>query len=315
LAFCTSCGRECHDGEAFCRNCGSYLERWTDPSLDGQIERRSTNSWAPTYTEGSGVDGQYRRDAAVGPFPSRRGVGKVVLVFTLVIAALLISVAYSPGLFDIDFNSTEHSSSHTTQLISGNYNVSYSWVYPYNSDREWTINVKIPATTYDAYSEPAKTYDYASYVTKDDPIVDRIATELNNMAKNNSFDTAQFVLSFVQNVPYGTDENTTTPPTDNYPRYPDETLVDGVGDCKDHTTLYASLMESPAIGTDMVLLVLTKVGVAVGHMAAGIDSTGYGGTYVQYHQVDYFYCETTSAGWKIGQLPPEMKGYSIQVLG
>ena len=136
-----------------------------------------------------------------------------------------------------------------------------------------TIKVTIPATTYYYYSDPAKTSDYASYVTKDDSIVEKIALDLKNDADNNSFDTAQFVLSFVQNVPYGTDENTTTPPTDNFPRYPDETLVGGIGDCKDHSTLYVSLMESPVINVGMVLLKLTKaggVGGTYGHRDIGI---------------------------------------------
>ena len=118
--------------------------------------------------------------------------------------------------------------------------------------------------------------------------------------------------SFVQNVPYGTDENTTGQV--NFPRYPDETLVDGIGDCKDHSTLYVSLMESPAINVAMVLLELTEAGVSVGHMATGILATGYTGTYVPYDGSNYFYCETTSPGWLIGQMPPDMQGYSIQVL-
>lgn len=238
----------------------------------------------------------------------------ITFVVTLAIAAILISVAFSSGLIHFNFNSSSKSSSHSVQLNSGNYNVTYSWVYPYDSNREWTIKVTIPASTYNYYSDPDKTTDYASYLTKDDSIVDKIALELKNEATNNSFNTAQFVLSFVQNVPYGTDENTTTPSTDNFPRYPDETLVDGVGDCKDHSTLFVSLMESPAINVSMVLLELTKAGVSVGHMAAGISATGYSGTYVLYSGSDYFYCETTSPGWTIGEMPPEMKGFTIQVL-
>jgi len=232
----------------------------------------------------------------------------------VVIAAILLWASFSSGLIHFQSDSNSISSSHSTQLNSGNYNVTYSWVYPYSSHREWTISVEIPATTYSYYTDPAKTYDFASYVTKDDPIVNQIAKELKADAINNNLDTAQFVLSFVQNVPYGTDENTTRPSTDNFPRYPDETLVDGVGDCKDHSTLYVSLMESTAINVGMVLLELTEAGVTVGHMAAGIQGTGYTGTYVQYGQNDYFYCETTSTGWAIGEMPPEMKGYTIQVL-
>ena len=127
------------------------------------------------------------------------------------------------------------------------------------------------------------------------------------------FDVPQFILTFVQNVPYGTDQNTTG--TDNYPRYPVETLVDRIGDCKDHSTLFVSLMESPDVNVRMVLLELTKTGVSIGHMAAGILATGnIGGEYVVYQNSDYLYCETTSPGWLIGQYPPQLDGYQIQVL-
>ena len=114
-------------------------------------------------------------------------------------------------------------------------------------------------------------------------------------------------------VPYGTDENTTGQP--NYPRYPDETLVDGVGDCKDHSTLYASLMASPEINMSVVLLELTPPPPGdVGHMAVGLLGNGYTGTYVEQDGKDYFYCETTSTGWTIGQYPSQLDDYSIQIL-
>jgi hypothetical protein len=87
-----------------------------------------------------------------------------------------------------------------------------------------------------------------------------------------------------------------------------------VGDCKDHSVLFVSLMEAPAINVDMVLFLLTKTGVAVGHMAAGMSGSGYAGTYFVHQGENYFYCETTSPGWTIGTMPPEIQGYAIRVL-
>jgi len=208
--------------------------------------------------------------------------------------------------------STTSNVSNGTQLNSGNYTVSYSWTYPYYSSNVWRLNVTIPATTYSYYADEPKTYDYASYVTKNDAIIDQIAELLKSDAENNSYDTAQFVLSFVQNVPYGTDENTTG--TMNFPRYPVETLVDHVGDCKDHSALYASLMGAPSIDAGVVLIDLQKSGVAIGHMMVGLCLTGYDGLYVPYGGRDYFLCETTAPGWLIGQESPQLEGYTIQVL-
>lgn len=317
MAYCTECGAPNADGSAFCHNCGvrlAYLA--TDQIREDRQPQLSQSSSLP-QTDLNGAE-TYRQqwEPMQSPHSGRRSSAGALVTFivALFITGMLIWVATSPGLIHINLDSNSSTSSHNIQLEAGNYNATYSWEYPYGSNREWTIKVTIPATTYNYYSDPAKTTDYASYVTKDDPIVDRIATELKNEARNNSFDTAQFVLSFVQNVPYGTDENTTTPPTDNYPRYSDETLVDGVGDCKDHSVLYVSLMESPAINVDMVLFLLTKTGVSVGHMAAGMSGTGYTGTYVQYQGEKYYYCETTSPGWTIGTMPPEIEGYDVKVL-
>ena len=262
MTYCTKCGAENQQGSTFCHNCGSRLIEANINQTQEDPLPQSVKSSQPLVPTGPvGATGLYQQSGSKKSPPPRRKASsgsKITFIVTLVIAAILIWMSYSPGLIDFNINPNNDSSSHSTQLNSGNYNVSYSWVYPYSSNTEWTINVKIPVTTYSNYSDQPKTYNYASYVTKDDPIVGEIAKELKNDAKNNSFDTAQFVLSFVQNVPYGTDANPTGQV--NFPRYPDETLVDGIGDCTDHSTLYVSLMESPAINVAMVLLKLTRPG-------------------------------------------------------
>jgi len=56
---------------------------------------------------------------------------------------------------------------------------------------------------------------------------------------NNSYQTTiENALAFVQkSVSYQLD-----PAGSEYPRYPVETLVDGVGDCEDSAILYASIV-------------------------------------------------------------------------
>ena len=51
-----------------------------------------------------------------------------------------------------------------------------------------------------------------------------------------------------------------------------------------------------------------------GHMATGVECPTATGEYYQYNSVDYFYCETTSPGWLVGELPPEMQGESATVI-
>jgi hypothetical protein len=77
-----------------------------------------------------------------------------------------------------------------------------------------------------------------------------------------------------------------------------ETLVDENGDCEDTSILYASIME--ALGYDAVILVYLG---NPGHAAVGIAGEGYAGTYYTFGEVDYYYCETTTQGWKMGEIP------------
>ena len=234
------------------------------------------------------------------PDPPKKWTGArkaVVIAVSLLLVIIFLQAANSQGLLN----------------LSGDYTQTYSWTY---NGSNWTFSERIPNSAYDHYRSQPKTYDFASYVTKSDTIVDRLAVGLKGEADQYGYNTAQFILSFVQNIPYGTDENTTG--TSNYPRYPVETLVDGIGDCKDHSTLFVSLMESPTVNTDMVLLwVIPATGD--NHLAAGIVAGEYGSYYYsptsfQYHGTDYYYCETTSPGWTIGEMPLQFEGCQVQIL-
>jgi len=111
----------------------------------------------------------------------------------------------------------------------------------------------------------------------------------------------EFVLEFVRNViRYEAD------PDGEYPRYPLESLVDGIGDCEDYSILSASLLKG--MDYDVALLILP------GHAALGIaGSDDLPGSYVTYGGVRYYYCEMTATGWSIGKIPPEYEGASIDV--
>jgi hypothetical protein len=229
-------------------------------------------------------------------------------VVAVVIVVALVWTAASQGW--INFNVIQGADSNGPRPLEGNYSVAFSWFY---MGKDWNLKENVSAATYDMYHGRPRTYDYASFVAKDDPIVENVSEWLDGVAKNESYDSAQFILSFVQNIRYGTDENTTG--QINYPRYPVETLVDGVGDCKSHSILYVSLMGSPEINASMVLLVLTPPQLGqVGHMAAGLGLPGYSGTYFLNNGKQFFYCETTAPDWLIGQEPEQVANYSVQVL-
>jgi hypothetical protein len=91
----------------------------------------------------------------------------------------------------------------------------------------------------------------------------------------------------------------------SYPRFPVETLVDHVGDCKSHSTLFAALTLSLGFGTVYIN--------PPNHLAIGILGNDLKGTYWTYHNETYYYCETTNEGFKIGDLPEEFNGQTAKV--
>ena len=87
---------------------------------------------------------------------------------------------------------------------------------------------------------------------------------------------------------------------EEYWKFPLETLYDHGGDCEDTSILLASLTE--AMGYDASLLLFP------GHMATGIHIDGdypdLDGFYLRSDpDTVYYYCETTSTGYMVGQIP------------
>ncbi|MGI9953333.1 stalk domain-containing protein [Moorellaceae bacterium AZ2] len=111
----------------------------------------------------------------------------------------------------------------------------------------------------------------------------------------------EFAAAFVQGaIPYVEE-------TGEYPKYPVETLVEG-GDCKDKSILLAAILK--ALGYRTALLVFPG---NPGHMALGVECPEGWGSYYFKDGVKYYYLETTSRGWRLGEVPPEHYGKSALV--
>ncbi|WP_231845069.1 hypothetical protein [Methanocella paludicola] len=190
---------------------------------------------------------------------------------------------------------------------SGYYNMTYNWSY----GGDWTTTIDVPESLYDFYKgQPHdRQDDYAQYALSD---YDR--TSMKNLVDTfcdsgdrcgfTEYDDVMSVVSFVQALPYTSDEVTTG--YDEYPRYPVETLVDNGGDCEDTAILAAALLNE--MGYGVVLLELPN------HMAIGVKcSDDYPGYCVEYHGAKYYYLETTGDSWKIGQMPDEYEGQNVNV--
>ena len=230
------------------------------------------------------------------------------LAVFLLLAALLVptvSCALLP-------NST--STSEPVQIIAeptyspDTINRQYEWSY---DKQTWQWTLAIPQSLYDYYVERprAMTQDYSIYVThpSDDEYIDTIVDKIKDVAANAGYDdweTVNFAVSFVQSLPYATDDVTTA--YDEYPRYPIETLVDNGGDCEDTSILMAAILNHMSYGTVLISL--------PNHMAVGVlGGEGISGTYWPHSDGEYYYLETTGSGWEIGELPPEYEGLSASI--
>lgn len=176
----------------------------------------------------------------------------------------------------------------------------------------WTWSFTVNRSRYEAYNRTDRSdyrREYQAFVLDptDDQLMQTLATRLDNAARKEGYDrleTANFVLRFVQSLPYTNDSVTT--PFDEHPRYPLETLVDS-GDCEDTSILYASLMRE--LGYDVIMIGPPR------HMAVGVaiqetpESTwGYtvNGTW-------YYFAETTGPGWRVGEMPQPYQGANATI--
>ena len=111
-------------------------------------------------------------------------------------------------------------------------------------------------------------------------------------------------LSFVQSLKYVLDEESKA--QEEYVRYPVETLVDGEGDCEDKTALLAALLKE--MGEDFVIIILPD------HLALGVQCDAADHTNpIKYDGKTYYYVESTTPKWAIGQIPSEYASSSFEV--
>jgi hypothetical protein len=193
------------------------------------------------------------------------------------------------------------------------YEKSFAWNYDGN---HWTWNLSIPVDLYAAYRavpDSTRTRNgpagYGFMTTTNDYYMRILAQKLNETTtqlKYNSYDQVSFILAFVQSLPYTSDKVTTG--SDEYPRFPIETLVDDGGDCEDTSILFATLTLIMGYGTVYLN--------PPNHYAVGILGENLKGTYWTYPEGSnntYYYCETTGDGFKIGQIPIEFQGQSAYI--
>lgn len=161
--------------------------------------------------------------------------------------------------------------------------------------RHYTILMTIDLERYNSYSGKER-YDIPKLVEEGRTTIGNLTREFQHTFKRNRSWTRQdrvdFVLSFVQSLPYTLDDVTTG--YDEFRRYAIETLIEGGGDCEDTTILVAAILRGLGEKTALIF--------TPGHIALGV-SGGFKGASVTYNGTEYYYCETTGTGWTVGTFP------------
>lgn len=180
----------------------------------------------------------------------------------------------------------------------------YRWTH---GGRTWTWTIRISRDAYLLFHNLPRVPDLSVYVTTpyhDAPLSGLVAALRRGAAEAglDQRETAEFVISFVQSVPYAFDW--TSKGHNDYPRYPLETLVDGKGDCEDTSILAAALLRG--LGCDVVLLFFPRTLAEPGHAAVGVWAEQIPeGVFYRFEGRDYYFLETTGEGWSVGEVPPD----------
>lgn len=186
--------------------------------------------------------------------------------------------------------------------------VNYKWQYPIGLvDWEYKLKIPIEAVNYYKSIDRNDIFGYSYYVTHeaDDEYLAALANVFRNTAKAekmSEWDTINLAVSFVQNLKYVPDLIGTG--YDEYPKFPLETLYDEGGDCEDSSILLVSILRELGYGTVLVIV--------EDHMGVGIKASEPAN--FKYMGMDFYYIETTSPGWEIGELPQGLEGKEILIL-
>lgn len=181
------------------------------------------------------------------------------------------------------------------------YHVSHEWQH---KNRQWSCSLNIPVELYRYYQGRAhQSDDMVQFVLSDfdrSCVRSLVASfrEGGDQAGYSDHDNMRNVISFVQSLRYATDKESKH--TQEYARFPVETLVDGKGDCEDLAILAATILHE--MGYKVLLVILPE------HMALAVNCGDLTeGTYYSYEGSKYYFLEVTNQGWNIGQIPNDFK--------
>ena len=208
-------------------------------------------------------------------------------------------------------------------LVPGAINKSYNWEF---ENQEYTVVIALDRKEYNKArstprAEPRNPEDYLRYARQSvrdgtDALEDLVrAFHRVKRQRWNAERRANFVLAFVQELPYRFDIEATG--YDDYPKTAIETLVEGEGDCEDTSILLASILRQ--MGFEVALILpLPRTPKEQGHAAVGVKGNFAGYRYT-YNESNYYYCETAhnlprGYYFTVGELPKDYQNTPAVVM-
>jgi hypothetical protein len=194
--------------------------------------------------------------------------------------------------------------------LAQDYTVSYQLLNHPNGNVTYQLNVAIPETLHEYYTEEnhlsASSSDFPKFVTPYalKPIADKLWEIYDNEE-----DFANGALMIVHQITYAV-----TMPA----KYPVETIADSQGDCDLFSYIAASIMK--AGGLDVVLLYYEKqthmnIGVHLSNAPKDARENVY---YVTHDGTRYYVAECTGGnwedGWRVGECPTDLKQVSAEAI-
>lgn len=199
-----------------------------------------------------------------------------------------------------------------TAMVTGDIARTFVWEMDGN-EYTYTLNIDYADLQYyrDLYSVDERKQYTANNHAHDktfvivDDYIETIADDFEDMTEGMSqIQIANFILTFTQYIEY--QDDSTYMGYDEYWKFPVETLFDMGGDCEDTSILYCAIADAMGFKTAMLLF--------TGHMAAGIYVAGFSGEGYTVGSVKYFYCETTTTGYDVGEVPNSMRNSRATVV-
>ena len=219
------------------------------------------------------------------------------------------------GVYALSTERTDGGYSYFIVKVTGDVEKTFSWNY---NNKTYTLKLDID---YDEYLYAKGYYPASDRITDGttshsrdksfvelsytdptmskymDELVDKLIAEFKTYnSKITESSILNFLLKFAQYIEYQSDEEYMG--TSEYWKFPLETLFDQGGDCEDTSILFCALAHQ--CRSKLALNYDTAVLLLPGHMAGAIKLDS---------KTTWSYCETTSTGYTLGEIPSSMKNY------